>query len=279
MNDGEKFCLTEFLLDPRLPNTPSEEHVKKWLEYKKEGSGIKDPDGTPETFEFYENLWKTIIRTNKAEYNRGTAHTNAGEVCVSGDWMCSVWSTLRWGLKLFHPEELKETGLTRRGGYPAKKSSLESGKLLENFEKFPILKDPSVCAFVYNAYTRANLIIVPAGMNGDRGRSRKIEDYWDKTMEFVLPPVIPGAPLSEYSESFEKLLNHFGVDGLFLQDWITEDPETTKHKPIPLSRTKDPTKHEGWGKDEWRALVVEMTRRIENRRKAMENRLASLQDQ
>lgn len=274
MGKNREFSLTEFLLDPRLSETPSEEHVKKWLEYRKEVSGIQDPDGTPEAFEFYEYLWKTTDRTNKSASNRGTVHTNAGEVRIGGDWMCSVWTTLRLGLKILDSQTLEEAGIAN--GRPTNLSCLQNGKLLENFDRFTLLKEECVHAFIYNAYTRANLIIVPAGtdqdrgMNSDRGCSRRIEDYWDKTMECVLPPEKPGGPLLKYAPDFKKLLDHFGIDGLCLGDWIEKGNVMTP-RPLP---SKNPTTFEDWKK-----LVEAMTCRIKNRRETMKKYIETLNHQ
>ena len=107
----EQFSLTEFLLDDSLPEKGTEDHLKKWLEYKA-GKG-KDPDGTCEAFCFYASLWGVKIKSHKL------VNTKPSPVEVQGDWMCSVWTTLSRGLKLVDSEALRESGITlSRYGLP-----------------------------------------------------------------------------------------------------------------------------------------------------------------
>lgn len=293
MGKNREFSLTEFLLDPRLSDTPSEEHVKKWLEYKKKGSGIKDPDGTEDAHAFYSHLWGEEIRIYQL------ANTKPFPIYIQGDWICSVWTTLRLGLKLFDSQALEEAEITLSGHdrCPTIKSCLQNGKLMENFDRFTLLKDERVHAFIYNAYTRANLIIVPKGLNSKRGGT-PTNDYWDKAMERLLQPISANTEyqsLMEYAELFQRLLNNFGIDEndeafnadhskapLFLRDWISEDrkPEWI------LSENEDASKRwqeSSWNElvksitdNEWWELVKTMTCRIENRREAMKNYLDSL---
>lgn len=282
MRYEEKFSLTEFLfarpeeqamLSDSDSGSGSPEHIRAWLEYRLGLRGY-DRDGTKEAFEFYEQIWQT-------EYHKNGRGSVAG-VRIGGDWMCSPWTTLKKGLKLidggvyaqFEKELEAEKRSKARGLSWDETRKLTAQFLLAHFEQCATFDKPFVWNFVYNALTRANLIIVPAGMNRARGGG-KIQDYWDRTMGYVLPPapVKPSDPLSKYAPDFQKLLDHFGIDGLCLGDWIEKDPMTNAMKPIPLQHQK-PTMPE-----QWQELVEDMTRRIKSRRKAMERRLASLQDQ
>ena len=250
----------------------SPEHIRAWLEYRLGLRGY-DRDGTKEAFDFYGQIWQT-------EYHKKGRGSVAG-VRIGADWMCSPWTTLKKGLRLIDgglfaqlEKELEAEKLRKARDLSwDERKKLTAQFLLAHFEQCTTFNEPFVWEFVYNALTRANLIIVPAGMNSARGLSREIEDYWDKTMECVLSPVKPGGSLSKYAPDFQKLLDHFGIDGLCLGDWIKKDPMTNAMTPIPLP-PKDPTTPE-----QWQELVEEMTRRIRSRREAMKKRLVSLQDQ
>lgn len=278
MRYEEKFSLTEFLFAKPEEQTMlsgqgstehegSPEHIKAWLKYRL-GQRGRDRDGTKEAFDFYEQIWQT-------EYHKNCRGSVAG-VRIGGDWMCSPWTTLKKGLQLKDGDVYAQLQkkLEAETDRKARKLSWDEQKKLtaqflkDHFEEFTTFDEPFVWEFMYNALTRANLIIVPAGMNRARGGG-KIEDYWDNTMDCVLPPVKPGGPLSKYAPDFQKLLDRFGIDGLCLGDWIKKD----SMKPIPLP-CKEPTSPE-----KWQELVEAMTCRIKSRRKAMKNRLASLQDQ
>lgn len=298
MGKNREFSLTEFLLDPRLSETPSEEHVKKWLEYKKKRSGIKDPDGTEDAHAFYSYLWGEEIRTYQL------VNTKPFPIYVQGDWMCSVWTTLRLGLKLFDSQALEDADIALDdNGCPTRESCLQNGKLLKNFDRFTLLNDERVHAFIYNAYTRANLIIVPKGLNRNRG-GIPTNDYWDKALERLLQPIsvtTKGRSLMEYAEFFQRLLNHFGIDEtdeafkadpskapLFLRGWITEDrkPKWILGKDEEGIDMAKKWRDVSWKKlvesiteQEWWKLIQTMTYRIENRRKAMQDYLGSLNRQ
>lgn len=271
MGKKSEFSLTEFLLDKGLSEGGGEDHLKKWLEYKA-GRGPADPDNTPEAYSFYSYLWGEEIEQQQL------VNTHPFPVYVQGDWMCSVWTTLRRGLKLVDSEALEESGITLgRDGYPTLRGCINNGKLLENFDRFTILKDEHVHRFIYNSYTRANLIIVPRGLNQKRGRA-PTHDYWDEALERLLQQVCIATryrTLREYAEFFQRLLGHLGIGingeafkaepykaPLFLQDWVTADwqPE--------MLPTKEPVAYE-----EWLNLVREMTCRIIRRRTAMQDYL------
>ena len=278
----EQFSLTEFLLDDSLPEKGTEDHLKKWLEYKA-GKG-KDPDGTCEAFCFYASLWGVKIKSHKL------VNTKPSPVEVQGDWMCSVWTTLSRGLKLVDSEALRESGITlSRYGLPTVNSCIKNGKLLENFDSFTIFKDQRVFDFIYNAYTRANLIIVPKGLNAARGNGPTY-DYWDEALELLLQPTSDTTEdwsIRKHAESFQLLLEHFGISRedevskvepskapLFFQDWIAGDGITEGWQVKKLLPNKDLTNYKDWKEEDWWKLVKEMTSRIVQRRETMQKYLA-----
>lgn len=266
---GNEFSLTQFLLQSDLPERGTEDHLRKWLEYKA-GKGPRDPDST-ET-DFYALLWGREIKTSLS------VDTKPFPVVIQGDWMCSVWTTLRRGLGIAHQRELKNAGIdVDKNGCPTVGSCIKNNnrpenndKLLENLEMFTLLHHDVVYDFIYNAYTRANLMIVPKGLNTARG-GHPTDDYWDEALKYLLEPLTVDAkyqPLREHAEFFQRLLGHFNISGLLLEDWINDDQE-----PIMLPGKKPGTEQE------WLELVGSMNSRIESRRAQMEEYLSSLDKQ
>lgn len=92
--------LDQFLLDAELCGEPSPEHIKSWLEYKA-GNSIPDPDNSEESRHFYKSTWKDLLSELGMQI-RPDRETFSGEPSkyVQGDWMCSVWTTMKTGLQI-----------------------------------------------------------------------------------------------------------------------------------------------------------------------------------
>ncbi|MCD4557757.1 hypothetical protein [Schaalia sp. lx-100] len=267
---SEKYDLNEFLLSPDSSAFPNEMedptfHLKTWLEYKT-GKGVEDPDTTE--WDFYRSFWRDI-----PEEKTFVELADNSKLCVTGDWMCSVATTLRKGLSIF----VKSEGLTdlfpprARDGIGGIKTyapillhDLEKEEDKQAFRSFYKDGDFSLNEFIRQAYTRANLIIVPKGLNGARGINATVQDYWDLTLEHVYLPQEECGELSEYREAFGRLFDKYGRKGLFLEQWLDDEDKLI---PLPEKKIKS--------LDDWRKLVEAMTDRIKNRRKEIDEYLNS----
>lgn len=267
MNDF--FDLDCFLLDPKLPKKASEEHLLTWLEYKA-GKGVDDPDSSDGARYFYKELWGERLGITVREC-RNTFSRRPSKY-VQGDWMCSVWWTLKYALQQtygenengyvwFQKPDIEDTF----SGYKATKKTYDG--ILKHSEEFSeVFEDKTVQEFIRAAYTSANLIIVPDGFNVKRN-NRATEDYWDLTLKkyyqdkeslFYKPRNDDGR--YDVAAPFRKLLkkNQEEGDPLCLSPWIDE-----QGNPILLPHSPNDDK------GNWRELMAEMTRRIDLRRELM----------
>lgn len=274
MNDF--FDLDCFLLKPELSEEASSEHVRTWLEYKA-GGGVDDPDSSDGARYFYKELWGErlgiTVRECRNKFSRRPSKY------VQGDWMCSVWTTLKYALQQTYKENENgyvwfqkpdiEKTFTKNGD--ATKKTFDA--ILKHFDEFgKVLKDKTVQEFIRAAYTPANLIIVPDGFNAKRN-NRATEDYWDLTLKkycqdkeslFYKPRNDEGK--YDVAMPFRKLLkkNQEQGDPLCLSPWIDEqgNPILLPHPPKEDKDNKD-------DKGRWSELMAEMTRRINRRRELM----------
>lgn len=268
MNDF--FDLDCFLLNPELPKEVSSDHVRTWLEYKA-GGGVEDPDSSDGARYFYKELWGERLGITVREC-RNTFSRRPSKY-VQGDWMCSVWTTLKYALQQTYKENENgyvwfqkpniEKTFTKNGDVTKKTFDA----ILKHFDEFgKVLKDKTVQEFIRAAYTPANLIIVPDGFNAKRN-NRATEDYWDLTLKkyyqdkeslFYKPRNDDGK--YDVATPFRKLLkkNQEEGDPLCLSPWIDE-----QGNPILLPHSPNDDK------DKWRELMAEMTRRITCRRELM----------
>ena len=280
MNDF--FDLDCFLLDPKLSEEPSEEHVRTWLEYKA-GGGVEDPDSSDGARYFYKELWGERLGITVREC-RNTFSRRPSKY-VQGDWMCSVWTTLKYALQEAYGEN-KNGDLWFQNPDIEKTFNGKSatnrtyGAILKHFDEFrEVFEEKTVQEFIRSAYTSANLIIVPDGFNVKRN-NRATEDYWDLTLKkyyqdkeslFYKPRNDDGK--YDVAMPFRKLLkkNQEEGDSLCLSPWIAEqgNPNLLPHSP---NDDKD-------NKDNWRDLMAEMTRRIKCRREQMAQYIAQLQNE
>lgn len=265
--------LDTFLLAPEQSGKAGSEHVKEWLKYKA-GQGVPDPDSSEEARNFYRATWGELLTTLNMEV-RPEPTKFSREPCkfVQGDWMCSVWTTMKSGLRIAYGRN--KNGFlwwqkpyiknTFDGSDTTKKTYKE---LLTNFDEFvEIFENKELQKFIRNAYTPANLIIVPDGFNV--ARTQKTNDYWDLTLLYYFfefnpeqeltytPPKSSksykvGRPFHDLIESSIK-----NGDALFLKEWLND-------KEPHLLPSKKPETLE-----EWEDLVKTMTDRIIRRRDAM----------
>lgn len=261
------FSLDEFLLVPGTIGYSRELadpvfYLQAWLGYKN-GGGVADPDGTE--WDFYRCLWPGIYARKKVIQLEGGL-----ELCVTGDWMCSVATTFRKGLSLFVRErDLVELFPKRaRDGIGGVKTytsilldDIRKPEGEQCFRDFYLPADSErsyLDEFIWNAYTRANLIIVPKGLNQARGINPVIKDYWDLTLEHLFLSPLECGELYEYREFFQRLFKEYGRERLFLKQWLNAD------LTVRMLPRKDPETFA-----EWQELVREITARIIDRRQEM----------
>lgn len=280
------FDLKCFLLDPerQLPKEASKDNVRTWLEYKK-GGGVEDPDSSDDAREFYEKIWKGLLEKSGLSLRPdASGFSKKPDQYVQGDWMCSVATTFRNGLILFveDNDEWESELNTFREKYHLERRPNDGvggpntyGEILlddmnsdeQKFRKF--WEDEALKKFIRSAYTPANLIIVPDGFNSaryTRGESGT-EDYWDLTLKKFYHDKDPldytdrnDGKKYDVATPFRELLkkNQEQGDPLCLSEWLDQE---NKPKMLP---NKNPTSME-----EWRELMLEMTRRIDHRRNQM----------
>lgn len=267
MND--LFDLDCFLLDPKLPKKASEDHVRTWLEYKA-GGGVEDPDASDGARYFYKELWGERLDITVRECPN--AFSREPSKYVQGDWMCSVWTTLKYGLQIAYGCKGKDFLWWQKpfientfDGSSATPGTYKG--ILKHFDEFgKVFKDETVQEFIRAAYTPANLIIVPDGFNTARS-NRGTEDYWDLTLKKYYQDKEPldhrlrnDDGRYDVATPFRELLkkNQEQGDPLCLSPWINEQGD-----PILLPDSpKD-------NKANWRSAMAEMTRRINLRRELM----------
>ncbi|XCB29931.1 hypothetical protein RQN30_00110 [Arcanobacterium hippocoleae] len=279
------FDLNNFLLNPSLSAIrTSEQHIRQWLEY--ELTSLKlwpDPDATVETREFYQEVWGeflmsvgTSLRPEPTEFSKDPSRY------VQGDWMCSVWTTLKLGLQLAYGKNdrgndvwWQKPGIIDTFDENDGVTKRTYKGILNHFDEFDeVFGLKIVQEFVRSACTLANFIVVPDGFNTARS-NRGTDDYWDKTMrlyfeefnsksplEYTPPRQSPPKRRYDVGTPFHKLVSASieQGDALFLSEWIDEQGQA-----IMLPNMNPQTF------DEWLDLVREMTRRIDARRTAMQN--------
>ncbi|USR78808.1 hypothetical protein [Arcanobacterium pinnipediorum] len=258
-----------FLLAPELSGKASSEHVKAWLKYRA-GGGVKDPDSSKECRDFYQLMWGSMLAGIGMELRPCPERFSQNPIkYVQGDWMCSVWNTLKQGLQIQYGTSTWWAKPHIENTFKGNAVTEQTFKaLLIHFDEFTeILADSSLQEFVRSAYTLANLIVVPDGFNSARALPTK--DYWDKTLRLYFEHFNPTKPLTyksayDVGTPFHRLINASleNGDALFLSDWLDETGcvlNLPSNKPASI--------------EEWRGLLIEMTRRIESRRNRMRDRI------
>lgn len=262
-----------FLLKPDLPHKAGVEHVKAWLEYKAGYYCEGDPDSSCEARDFYRIMWGEFLNDTGFELRpKPRGFSKNPNKYVQGDWMCSVWTTVKYGLKQAYKKGFVKTEDT-------------FDVFLKNFDDFgEVFGDTRLQEFIRSAYTYANLIIVPDGFNS--ARNLPTQDYWDKTMSLYFDKFDSKHPLQykkkengeiidyDCGTPFRKLVEKSrenGSDRLFLDDWLDKD-----NNPIPLL---DKELNKPYKPDDWRKLMEEMTKRIDKRREIMQVRINELMKQ
>lgn len=267
-----------FLLKPDLSHKAGVEHVQAWLEYKAGYYCEGDPDGSREARDFYRIMWGEFLNDTGFELRpKPRVFSKNPEKYVQGDWMCSVWTTVKYGLQQAYGEtdwleihHIKQK--TFKGKNKTGVSEDTFDVFLKNFDDFKeVFGDTHLQEFIRSAYTYANLIIVPDGFN--KARYPSTDDYWDDTLRLYFDGFDSKPPLQyirqfDVGTPFHKLVEKSrknGSDRLFLDEWLDKD-----NKSIPLP-DKTP--------NDWRKLMEEMTDRIDNRRVQMQVRLNELMKQ
>lgn len=276
--------LNRFLLKPDLSGKAGVEHVEAWLEYKAgklmyRGKKVTDPDSSYTARKFYRKMWGKFLKGTDFDLpsESGYSSEELNRCVLQGDWMCSVATTFRKGLIRFvEKNELEnlfpegsDDGVGGLNTYvPILLCDIACPNSKKQFQKF--WNDPVLKNFIRSAYTLANLIIVPDGFN--TARYRPTQDYWDLTLEkYYEKKELLKYKGKDVSTPFHKLVEKSranGSDSLFLDEWLDKD-----NNPIPLL---DKELNKPYKPDDWRKLMAEMTRRIDNRRVQMQVRINEL---
>ena len=281
MNDF--FDLNCFLLDPKLPKEASKDHVRMWLEYKA-GGGVDDPDSSDEARNFYKTIWKGFLEKSGLSLRpEANSFSENPDQYVQGDWMCSVWWTLKHALQEAYGENENGDEWWQKpdiedsfDDYDATEDTFAG--ILKHFDEFSeVFEDKTVQEFIRAAYTSANLIIVPDGFNTARS-NRGTEDYWDLTLKKYYQQDKKSLYYTdrnthkqyEVAAPFRKLLkkNQEQGDLLCLSPWIDEQGN-------PILLPDSPKEN----KANWRSAMAEMTSRIKCRCELMAQYIAQLQNE
>ncbi|MDO5671531.1 MAG: hypothetical protein Q4G30_01560 [Actinomycetaceae bacterium] len=288
MPDKEvKWDLEEFLIAPgdkEFQGAASKEHVKAWLAYKAGtltcecGNTVDDPDNTEQAHDFYKGVFPGLNLT-KARNDRRWVSTTSDYGDVQGDWMCSVWTTYRWGLEWLCGKQWKNLKDDLEKEYPDKRYAPEDfcGEILTRCDLFSKLhKNKLLQEFIREACTLANFVIVPDGMN--RNRNFQTFDRWDVTLDLFWKQKDKKVSISGRNTSLDgaDLSRRFRalVDSgcLFQTAWLRQQGRVTH----PLFGDSCGVASKPKNEEQWFTLVKEMTRRIRCRRKAMECFLAGV---
>ncbi len=281
-----------FLLKPDLSHKAGVEHVQAWLKYKAgtlmdNGKKVTDPDSSDAACDFYRIMWDDFLKNKGFRIHpKLVCHDEKSKVkCpnedpkkyVQGDWMCSVATTFGKGLIRFvkgkplenlFPKGKKGIDVELKTYVPILLCDIACPYSTKQFQEF--WGDPVLQSFIRSAYTLANLIIVPDGFN--TARYRPTQDYWDLTLEkYYEKKELLKYKGKDVSTPFHKLVEKSranGSDSLFLDEWLDKD-----NNPIPLL---DKELNKPYKPDDWRKLMAEMTRRIDNRRVQMQVRINEL---
>ena len=241
------------------------------------GKKVTDPDCSDAAREFYTIMWRDFLNDTDFKFRKEPrVFSKNPEQYVQGDWMCSVATTFGKGLIRFvkgkplenlFPKGKKGIDVELKTYVPILLCDIACPYSTKQFQEF--WGDPVLQNFIRSAYTLANLIIVPDGFNP--ARSRPTQDYWDRTLKKYYKKEEPlKYKGKDVSTPFHKLVEKSranGGDELFLDEWLDKD-----NNPIPLLDKELNTPNKP---DDWRKLMEEMTRRIDNRRVQMQVRITN----
>ena len=240
----------------------SHDYVRAYLRYKKDETGTpRDFDNTPDAFTYYKALCCDLDADDKALNLR--INNDEFYIPLQGDWMCSVGWMARFGLIYVYEDDnkklLEKFGECKKGTGKARfsinnKEHLDFLLKGDNFKNFDTFNNPKFQKFVRAAYTRANLIFVPNGVN----TRRHSYDFWDIALAKLLGKT---DGLEAYRKCFQSMLKKYYKEGLFLEEWLTEQRELLMlpgHKNMEVSRIEC--------QEDWEKVLTEMTARIITRR-------------
>lgn len=283
-----------FLLKPDLSHKAGVEHVKAWLQYKAgtlmdNGKKVTDPDSSDVARDFYSTMWRDFLNDTGFELRpEPRDFSGVPEKYVQGDWMCSVATTFRKGLIRFvekkelenlFPKGKKGIDVELKTYVPILLCDIACPYSKKQFQEF--WDDPVLQNFIRSAYTFANLIIVPDGFNSRRNNPAT-NDYWDETLRLYFNEFDSECPLQYKKKENDEIIDYDcgtpfhklveksranGSDSLFLDEWLDKDKDD---ESIPLLDKELNTPNKP---DDWRKLMEEMTRRIDNRRVQMQARI------
>lgn len=182
-------------------------------EVKEKYQGIIDCDGssniwkvTTLTYDIYKTLWNLDITPNHCS---GTIPGFEG--LFGGDIMNSVRTKINALAEKWHKEDKIITDAPHGNyskNYLTDQYVKNKDKILKCVKNTPSLED----SLAYY-HTLGNLVLVPYYFNGYRGSSKKIQDYFDRSLEFL-----KANNFKQYNKKyFYKYVNYF-----FLWDYLED---------------------------------------------------------
>ncbi|MFP7696441.1 hypothetical protein [Trueperella sp. LYQ143] len=263
-------------LDEQKPGTA---HVKAWLEYYAPlpttcdcrpdsttgffGCPHQDSDGGAYAWDFYYQLWlkNPTYKCVKREDPKDSPRNAAGQIVVQGDWMCSIATTYRRAMRLWPGDSNWRWDFINEHFYD-EEYGFATAEYIE-----------PLAEFIREAYTLANLVIVPNGFNTRRSIPWKTDDYWDlSTYHFIENNcAFLGETSKEQRIHLADLMREMiskDPNNLFLDDWLAEKDGRLAAKLLPGHSVESPRPQ---SREDWYELIGEMTRRIQLRRKRIQD--------
>ncbi len=255
--DLEEFLIVEENDALRHSKEVTEKHVLAWLNYKRNGSKIGDPDASERVREFLSTVQGVTMRP-EPERLSGDPDTYC-----QGDWMNSVWSIYKAGFLLF----TGQATLPQKTFNKAIKQDV--GKFFSEYSEYH--SRPELADFIKEAASLPNFIAVPDGFN--TARALPTGDYWDLTLYYYVTQQrnrVTGA------NAFRRMVD-CPSNRMFLKAWINQDGLPAPLYPDRFDK-KFPRYFPGrpMEPEEWEATIREMTRRIQLRRLEIQKYLESL---
>lgn len=201
-----------------LDYDPHDNPIRNWLRYRLR-AGEVHADASLKAVEMYRELWGV----------EAWKIADLGSMDVTGETMCSFWTTYKQSLVLGAQEKLREL-LGKPKVTWARGVGL--GILQDLFIHFDdegfneVHSNKELQRFAQLTHCLGNMIIVPQGFNGARNKLAVQEkdytyDYWDLSLEFLLHSE-PPAHLEDYKSNFLRILRHYGLERLGLTLWFRE---------------------------------------------------------
>lgn len=188
--------------------------IKNWLRYRLRNDNF-DCDSSTAAKEMYQSLWGV----------KNWKLPDLGE--VTGETMCSFWTTYKQALILCEQEVLRKILKVEKVTWHRGIGVKQQVELFIHFDEFSnVNNDPDIKRFAELTHCLGNMIIVPKGVNSRRNSmSEKIPDnertfdYWDLSLYHLLAPKAPQY-LQDYQDEFRLMLKVLKVKKLGLQPWF-----------------------------------------------------------